>query len=67
MRISQETYDHYWDNGWTVVDNVYTADEVERVARTGPLRRGRSLNLSSRTRLSRPWSSTRAWRTSSGN
>ena len=34
MKISQDTYDHYWERGWTVVEGVFSAEEVDRVART---------------------------------
>ena len=33
MNISQNTYDHYWEKGWVVVEGVYRADEVDRIAK----------------------------------
>jgi ectoine hydroxylase-related dioxygenase (phytanoyl-CoA dioxygenase family) len=32
MNISQETYTYYWEKGWVVVEDVYSADEVDRIA-----------------------------------
>ena len=32
MKISQEVYNHYWDRGWAVVENVFATHEAERVA-----------------------------------
>lgn len=32
MHISQDAYNHYWENGWVVVEGVYSPDEVEDIA-----------------------------------
>ena len=32
MHISQDAYNHYWKNGWVVVEGVYSPDEVEDIA-----------------------------------
>ena len=32
MNISQETYDHYWEKGWVVVEGVFAPEEAERIA-----------------------------------
>ena len=30
--IRQEVYQHYWEKGWAVVENVFAAEEAERIA-----------------------------------
>ena len=32
MNINQETYVHYWEKGWVVVEGVFAHEEVERIA-----------------------------------
>ena len=32
MHISQDAYTHYWEKGWVTIEEVYSPDEVERIA-----------------------------------
>ena len=34
MKLSQSAYDHYWAEGWTVVEGVFARDEAEALAGT---------------------------------
>ena len=31
MTIDEQTYEHYWECGWTLVEGVYSGAEVDQV------------------------------------
>ena len=32
MHINQDAYSHYWEKGWVAIEDVYSPNEVERIA-----------------------------------
>jgi|JYMV01.1.fsa_nt_gi hypothetical protein len=30
--MNQADYDHYWEEGWVVIEGIYATDEVDSIA-----------------------------------